>query len=232
METIRENPGAFAAAALPRMSAARVLFDRAAAGAGLVFLSPVLLAAAAAIRLDDGPPVFFRQTRIGLGNRPFQLLKFRSMRDGGRGPKITSGGDPRVTRIGRILRKFKLDELPQLWNVVRGDMALVGPRPEVPEYVDPEHPLWRAVLEIRPGVTDLATLLYRNEEEILAGASDPDRYYRDVLLPDKLRLNVRYAQSSSFLRDLKLILLTVRYSFVPAGFNAAAVERAFSTRVL
>jgi len=212
----------------PAPGPARELFDRAAAAAGLVVLSPAMLAAAAAVWLEDGFPVLFRQVRVGCGNQPFTLLKFRSMRRSVGGPRITAGRDSRVTAVGRWLRKFKLDELPQLWNVVRGEMGLVGPRPEVPEYVDASRPDWQAVLELRPGITDLATLLYRNEEEILASAADPERYYRETLLPAKLALNVRYARASSFWSDLKLILLTVRYSFVPAGFDPAAVARALA----
>ena len=177
--------------------------------------APLMAAAAAAVWLEDGFPVFFRQTRVGRGNRPFRLLKFRSMRKDAAGSKLTAGGDRRITVAGRVLRKYKLDELPQLWNVIRGEMSIVGPRPEVPEYVDAASPQWRAVLRHRPGITDLATLMYRNEEEILAAACDPERYYRETLLPAKLALNLRYAASSSAWTDLKLILLTLRYSFIP-----------------
>lgn len=221
------NNSALAARVEPKVRA-RDLIDRAAAAAGLVFFAPVMLAAAAAVWLEDGLPVFFRQTRAGRDNRPFLLVKFRSMRKDAAGRKITALRDPRITVAGRVLRKYKLDELPQLWNVIRGDMSIVGPRPEVPDYVDAAAPQWRAVLRYRPGITDLATLIYRNEEEILAAAPDPDRYYREVLLPSKLALNLRYARSSSLWSDLKLILLTLRYSFVPAGFDPAAIERAFS----
>lgn len=205
----------------------RALADRVAAAAALALFAPVMLAAAAAIWLEDGFPVLYRQTRVGRGNRPFRMLKFRSMRKGASGSKVTAAGDARITVVGRVLRRYKLDELPQFWNVVRGEMSIVGPRPEVPDYVDPGEPAWSAVLRYRPGITDLATLLYRNEEEMLAGAPDPDRYYREVLLPSKLALNARYARASSAWSDLKLVLLTLRYSFVPAGFDPAAIERAF-----
>lgn len=205
----------------------RALADRVAAAAALALFAPVMLAAAAAIWLEDGFPVLYRQTRVGRGNRPFRMLKFRSMRKGASGSKVTAAGDVRITVVGRVLRRYKLDELPQFWNVVRGEMSIVGPRPEVPDYVDPGEPAWSAVLRYRPGITDLATLLYRNEEEVLAGAPDPDRYYREVLLPSKLALNARYARASSAWSDLKLVLLTLRYSFVPAGFDPAAIERAF-----
>lgn len=205
----------------------RALADRVAAAAALALFAPVMLAAAAAIWLEDGFPVLYRQTRVGRGNRPFRMLKFRSMRKGASGSKVTAAGDARITVVGRVLRRYKLDELPQFWNVVRGEMSIVGPRPEVPDYVDPGEPAWSAVLRYRPGITDLATLLYRNEEEMLAAEPDPDRYYREVLLPSKLALNARYARASSAWSDLKLVLLTLRYSFVPAGFDPAAIERAF-----
>lgn len=201
---------------------------RAAAALGLIVFSPVLLAAALAVWLEDGRPVLFRHVRIGRGGRRFPLLKFRSMRKGARGPAVTAGGDARITCAGRVLRRYKLDELPQLWNVVRGDMALVGPRPEAPEYVDANDPVWRAVLRERPGITGLATLIYRNEEEMLAGAGDPDRYYRKVLLPAKLALDLRYAAASTPANDLRLLALTVRYSFFPSGFDPARIERAFA----
>lgn len=208
----------------------RDLFDRIAALLGLVVFSPVLLAAAAAVWLEDGCPILFRHTRIGRDNRPFSLVKFRSMRDGAKGAQITATQDPRITRTGRILRRYKIDELPQLWNVLRGNMSLVGPRPEVPEYVDTADPAWKSVLCFRPGITDLATLVYRNEEEILARSADPEQYYREILLPSKLALNLRYLRSRSLARDLKLLLLTVRFSFFPAGFNPRAIENAFSSK--
>lgn len=210
---------------------ARNLFDRIAAAAGLLLLAPVLMALAVAIWIEDGHPVLFRQTRMGRGNRPFALIKFRSMRKGSTGLKLTAASDPRITRAGRLLRRFKLDELPQLWNVLRGDMALVGPRPEVPEYIDAADPVWRAVLARRPGITDLASLVYRNEEDILAAADDPERHYREAVLPRKLALNLSYSRSTSLARDLKLIAWTIRYSFIPSGFDAAAVERSFSPKV-
>lgn len=211
-------------------NALRNIADRLAAGIGLALFSPLMAAAALAVWMEDGLPILFRQTRVGRGARPFTLLKFRSMRNHCPGLKITAGRDPRVTTAGRVLRKFKLDELPQLWNVVRGDMSLVGPRPEVPEYIDLGNPVWRTILRVRPGITDLATLVYRNEEELLAVAADADAYYRRVLLPAKLRLNLRYLAIGSWLPDLKLLLMTVRYSFLPAGFDPAAVERSFSPK--
>jgi lipopolysaccharide/colanic/teichoic acid biosynthesis glycosyltransferase len=201
----------------------KAAFDRITAALGLILLSPALLALAIAILLEDGWPVLFRQERIGRNFRRFQLVKFRSMRAGLPGIRITAGDDPRVSRLGRILRRYKLDELPQLWNVFTGEMSLVGPRPEVPEYVDADNPAWRVVLQVRPGITDLASLVYRDEEEILSGAPDPERRYRESVLPAKQALNLRYLRHASFWLDLNLILLTIRYSFFPARFDADAM---------
>jgi len=189
---------------------AKAGFDRVAAALGLVLLAPALALIALAIVLEDGFPVLFRQTRVGRGGRPFRLVKFRSMRVGVAGTRITAGRDPRVTRVGRWLRRRKVDELPQLWNVLTGDLSLVGPRPEIPPFVDTEDPVWRAVLEVRPGITDLASLQFRREEEMLAGAADAERYYRETILPPKLALNLEYIRSRTFWGDLKLIARTLR----------------------
>ena len=194
---------------------------------GLVVLSPVLMAIGIWIRVSDGSPILFKQIRVGRNGRPFELLKLRSMRKANSGAQITSAGDPRITVPGRILRRYKLDEIPQLWNVVRGDMSLVGPRPEVPEYVNIGDPLWKAILSRRPGITDLPTLVYRNEEEILARVAHPERHYREFILPDKLAMNLAYGGRSSLWLDLRLLLLTVRYSFWPAGFDPDAIREAF-----
>jgi lipopolysaccharide/colanic/teichoic acid biosynthesis glycosyltransferase len=188
-----------------------------------------MAAIAVAVLSDDGPPVFFRQTRVGRRGKPFRIWKFRTMRVGSRGGVITAAGDSRVTRVGNVLRRFKLDELPQLFNVLKGDMSLVGPRPEVPEYVQLEAPIWQAVLQVRPGITDLATLIYRYEERLLGESSDPNAMYRETVLPAKLVLNLGYLRSRSFLRDLKLILLTIRYSLFPQAFDADLIKRAFGT---
>lgn len=207
------------------MRASRVL-DIVLSLAGIALLAPVFLAAMALIVLEDGAPVLFRQWRIGKRGTPFRILKFRTMRSGSRGPSITAKHDPRITRTGAWLRAFKIDELPQLLNVLAGDMSLIGPRPEVPEYVrlDDEH--WRKVLESRPGITDLASLAFRDEESILAGCSDRDAYYRRILLPEKLRLNIQYQQSRSFTRDLRLLWMTARYSIFPRGFSRERIIRA------
>jgi lipopolysaccharide/colanic/teichoic acid biosynthesis glycosyltransferase len=194
-------------------------FDVVLAWSGLIVLSPLFAVAALLILCGDGRPVLFRQKRIGWHGESFLILKFRTMRTGGGGPAITAGGDRRITRAGAWLRWLKIDELPQLINVLRGDMSLIGPRPEVPEYVEFHQEVWRKVLAVRPGMTDLATLVFRNEEAILGPAADPDAYYRSVILPEKLRLNVQYQRARSLRRDLKLLWMTARYSFFPYGFD-------------
>jgi lipopolysaccharide/colanic/teichoic acid biosynthesis glycosyltransferase len=181
----------------------------------LLLLSPLLALIAIAVIVDSGMPVFFSHTRVGRDARTFQLVKFRTMRSGKSGPSITVGGDSRVTRVGKILRKFKLDELPQLWNVVRAEMSLVGPRPEVPEFVDINNPVWRSVLKVRPGITDPASIAYRNEEEVLAKSSDPIRFYKETVLPAKLALNLAYIQQRSAWRDMQVIFQTARCAVFP-----------------
>lgn len=183
-------------------------FDVAAAGAGLVLLSPVLLAVAAAIALLDPGPVLFRQTRVGRGRKPFEILKFRTMRAGGAGAKVTAGSDPRVTPLGRLLRRTKLDELPQLINVLRGDMSVVGPRPEVPEYVELFEDDYAHILSVRPGITDYAAIKYRDEESVLAAYRDAEDGYVTKVLPDKIALYRRYIDDAGFATDLKIILAT------------------------
>ncbi len=185
------------------------------------------MAAAAAVALDSGLPVLFRQPRVGRHARVFYLLKFRSMRADATGTAVTAGTDRRVTRVGRLLRRYKLDEFPQLWNVVRGEMSLIGPRPEVPVFIDFKDAGWHKILEVRPGIADLATLVYRNEEEVLAGAADPEQYYRDVVLPDKMALSIQHIRMRSLGFDLKLIALVLRYSFAPTGFDPARIRQAF-----
>jgi lipopolysaccharide/colanic/teichoic acid biosynthesis glycosyltransferase len=208
------------------------LFDVACAAAGLLLLTPVLALLALVVLCGDGPPVFFGQTRVGRKGKPFRIWKFRTMRTGAPGMVITAAGDPRVTRAGAVLRRCKLDELPQLFNVLKGDMSLVGPRPEVPEFVQLEAPIWQAVLQVRPGVTDLATLLYRDEEKLLGASEDPNTFYREIVLPAKLLLNLGYLHSRSFPRDLKLILLTIRYSLFPERFDQDLIRRSLGTGAL
>ena len=194
--------------------------------AALILLAPLFVFCALLILLDDGPPVLFRQKRIGRHGQLFTILKFRSMRTGKTGIPITTSGDSRVTKVGSWLRALKIDELPQLMNVLQGSMSLIGPRPEVPEYVEFDDEIWRQVLEVRPGITDLASLAFRHEEVLLASAADPVEFYRSVVLPEKLRLNLQYQQSRSFILDLKLLWMTARYSFFPAGFDRDRVLRA------
>jgi lipopolysaccharide/colanic/teichoic acid biosynthesis glycosyltransferase len=193
---------------------------------------PVLAVLALVIFWDDGQPVLFRQIRVGRKGKPFRIWKFRTMRAGSQGSVITAAGDGRVTRAGAALRRYKLDELPQLFNVLKGDMSLVGPRPEVPEYVQLEAPIWQAVLQVRPGVTDLATLLYRNEEKLLATSGDPNTFYRKSVLPAKLDLNRGYILSRTFKRDLQLIYLTIRYSLFPGQFDSNFIRRTLGAGVL
>ena len=188
----------------------RQLVDSCVSAMVLVVLSPLLLVIAASIFCETGLPILFRQHRVGRNGRLFRLLKFRTMLHETKGPALTVSGDTRVTRSGRFLRDFKLDEIPQLWNVVRAEMALVGPRPEVPEFVDLREPIWHSVLRVRPGITDPASIAYRQEEKLLAKAPDPIRYYQETLLPAKLAMNLAYLHERSFWLDLKVILRTVR----------------------
>lgn len=203
--------------------------DLAFAAVGLPLLSPLLASIALAIHLDDGSPVFFGQTRIGRNGKRFRICKFRTMRADATGPSITAYGDGRVTRVGAVLRRFKLDELPQLFNVLNGDMSVVGPRPEVPEYVQQDATVWQKVLGVRPGITDVATLVFRNEEELLAAAGDTQSVYRERILPAKLALNLDYLASRTLWTDLKLILMTIYYSLLPRGFKPELVQRTFLT---
>jgi lipopolysaccharide/colanic/teichoic acid biosynthesis glycosyltransferase len=178
---------------------------------GLVVLSPLLLLVAILVKLEDGGPVFFRQVRIGRGGHPFRIWKFRTMVvDAERqGRAITVGQDRRITRIGRYLRSTKLDEFPQLLNVLAGEMSLVGPRPEVPRYVDHYTEAQRAILGLRPGITDLASIKYRNESDLLGQAEDPEATYVQVVLPDKIRINLAYAEGAGVGSDFLVILATL-----------------------
>ncbi|MEI6195963.1 MAG: sugar transferase [Verrucomicrobiota bacterium] len=188
------------------------VFDFLCALAGLLVLSPVLLILAVAVWVSCGLPVCFRQTRVGWRGRDFTLLKFRSMSllpEAERG-SFDAGNGRRITRIGRFLRATKLDELPQLWNVLKGDMSLVGPRPEVRKWVAVYPERWSKVLTVRPGITDPASIQYRNEEEILSASKDPERTYHEEILPHKLDLYEQYVRSCSFWGDIRIILKTLR----------------------
>ncbi len=194
------------------------ILDLVIASAGLILLSPFLGLLACCIKLTSRGPVLYRQTRIGKNGCPFQILKFRSMlMQLPDSDQITVAGDPRVTAIGRILRHYKIDELPQLWNVVHGDMSLVGPRPELPIYVSEYRADQRIVLSARPGITDPASLVYRHEEALLARQSDPKQFYRTQILPDKLARNIAYLEKISLRNDIYIILKTVSSSFLFSG---------------
>jgi lipopolysaccharide/colanic/teichoic acid biosynthesis glycosyltransferase len=187
------------------------LFDVLAAASGLILLAPALLAIALWIRLDSPGPALFRQRRVGRHGRHFDIYKFRTMADRpDEGRQLTVGRDPRITRAGRFLRRTKLDELPQLLNVLEGTMSLVGPRPEVPRYVDRYPPAVRqTVLSVAPGITDLAAILYKDENDILGRAQDPERAYVETILPVKLEYYQRYVRERSFWLDLRIIFLTL-----------------------
>ena len=175
----------------------------------LVTTSPIIAIAALLILLTSRGPVLFRQARVGRGGRPFVMLKLRTMRPSSHGPQVTAGSDARITTAGRLLRRLKLDELPELWNVVRGDMALVGPRPEVSRYVRPADPLWQEVLTVRPGLTDPVTLRLRNEEELLARVGgDHEQFYVGSLLPFKLRGYVGYLRARTWWSDVVVLAKT------------------------
>jgi len=186
------------------------LFDIVASGLGLIVLSPLFLILAIWIKLDSKGPIFYRQVRVGYKNKDFRIFKFRSMRVGAdKGSLVTIGGrDPRVTKSGYWIRKFKLDELPQLINVFMGDMSLVGPRPEVRHYVDYWTPEQMHVLDVRPGITDPASIKFRNENELMEKAEDPEKYYIEVIMQEKIKLYLEYVEKHSFWYDLGLILKT------------------------
>ncbi len=178
---------------------------------GLCLLFPLFTLIAIAIKLGSKGPVFFKQSRIGKNEVPFYLWKFRTMVvNADSGGLLTIGGrDKRVTRVGYYLRRFKLDELPQLWNVLKGEMSIVGPRPEVKKYVDLYTPEQKKVLSIRPGITDIASITYRNENSLLSEATDPEQHYVNVILPGKLRLNEIYIRDQSVKQYLNIISRTL-----------------------
>lgn len=187
------------------------VFDAAASAVLLVVSSPVMAVAAALIKkAEPEAPVLFSQERVGLGGRTFRIHKFRTMTAGAPGLSVTSASDSRVTRVGAVLRKTKLDELPQLWDVLRGEMSLVGPRPEVPRYVA-EWPadLRAEILSVRPGITDPASVRFRNEQDELGAAPDPERHYLEVILPEKAAMYAEYVRTRSFMGDLRTLLSTL-----------------------
>ena len=185
-------------------------FNRGAAFFGLVVLSPILLIVAILIRVNmSGGPVIFKQRRVGQYGRLFTMYKFRSMTVSHSGSSISVKGERRITPLGAVLRRYKLDELPELWNVLIGDMSFVGPRPDVPGYADKLEGNDRRILQLKPGITGPASLKYRNEEELLAEQDDPQRYNDEVLFPDKVRINIEYLDNWSFGYDIKIIIYTV-----------------------
>jgi lipopolysaccharide/colanic/teichoic acid biosynthesis glycosyltransferase len=179
------------------------------AGIALAVLWPLMAAIAASVKLDSAGPVLFRQRRVGLRGVPFTILKFRSMFAGASGPSVTAAADARVTRVGRFLRRYKLDELPQLWNVLVGDMSLVGPRPEVERYVRLFPDAYARILTVRPGLTDYASLEYRNEEATLSRWPDAEAAYTQIVLPAKIALYHRYLDEMSLRTDAALVLRTL-----------------------
>lgn len=202
------------------------LLDIVVSAAGLVLLLPLLVLLAIAVAVTSPGGAFFRQTRVGLDRRPFRLVKFRSMavRQGSEDGSFDAGSTARVTPIGRLIRRTKLDELPQLWNVLVGDMSLVGPRPEVPSWTEVHRERWNRVLSVRPGITDPASIEFRDEESILAASSDPEACYRDEVLPRKLDLAEAYVRDRSLGGDLAIIMRTMA-AIVGLGTGTRAADR-------
>ncbi len=188
----------------------KVIFDRLMALIGLLVLWPVLAVVAVLVRVKmPGGPVIFKQKRVGRNGKLFTMYKFRSMTVGHGGSSVSVAGESRITPLGAKLRRYKLDELPELWNVLIGDMSFVGPRPDVPGYADNLTGEDREVLRLRPGITGPASLKYRNEEELLAQQPDPQRYNDEVIFPDKVRINRYYLHHYSFIKDIQMIFCTV-----------------------
>jgi lipopolysaccharide/colanic/teichoic acid biosynthesis glycosyltransferase len=217
---IAELDSELSSRSLYRRVGKRVL-DVTISAATLVVISPLLLIVAGIVMLTSPGPVFYRQERVGRGWELFNIVKFRSMvvNADRKGPGLTSADDPRVTQFGALLRRLKIDELPQLWNVLKGDMSLVGPRPELPVYVATYDSRQRAVLTIRPGITESASIAFRWEEKLLAEQPDPDQFYRENLLPRKLALNLDYVRKTSFRYDCRLIARTARALLSPPSKN-------------
>ena len=190
--------------------ALKFIFDRVAALLGLLLIWWLLIVVAILIKVKmPGGPALFRQTRIGRHGKPFTIYKFRTMTVGHGGSSVSVAGESRITPLGAVLRRYKIDELPELWNVLIGDMSFVGPRPDVPGYADRLQGDDREMLELRPGITGPASLKYRNEEELLAAVENPQEYNDTVIYPDKVRINRYYLHNYSFVSDIKMILCTV-----------------------
>lgn len=186
------------------------IFDRSMSFIGLLALWPILAVAAVLIKIKmPGGPVIFKQKRVGRNGKLFTMYKFRSMTVGHGGSSVSVAGESRITPLGAKLRHYKLDELPELWNVLIGDMSFVGPRPDVPGYADQLNGMDRDVLKLRPGITGPASLKYRNEEDLLASQSDPQKYNDEVIFPDKVRINLYYLHNYSFIKDIQMIFCTI-----------------------
>ncbi len=187
------------------------IFDFISSFLGCIILIPVFIIIAILIKLDSKGPIFFKQKRVGQHGEEFDILKYRTMVVDAEkiGKQITVGNDSRVTGIGKFLRKYKLDELPQLFNVLKGDMSLVGPRPEVPKYVKLYNEVEREVLKVKPGITDFASIEYRDENEILGSVENPEEYYINVIMKHKLQLNLKYIDNNNIFLDIKIILKTL-----------------------
>ena len=186
------------------------IFDRLVSFVGLLFLWPILIIVAIMIKIKmPGGPVIFKQKRVGQYGRLFTMYKFRSMTVSHSGSSVSIAGESRITPLGAKLRKYKLDELPELWNVLIGDMSFVGPRPDVPGYADKLKGKDRDILKLKPGITGPASLKYRNEEELLANVDDPQKYNDEIIYPDKIRINLYYLEHYSFIKDIQMIICTV-----------------------
>jgi lipopolysaccharide/colanic/teichoic acid biosynthesis glycosyltransferase len=194
------------------------------AAAGLIMLFPLLLLCALLVWVSSRGGIFFRQHRVGCGGETFTLYKFRTMVDSEGGSLVTAATDQRITGIGRFLRKWKLDELPEFYNVLRGDMSFVGPRPEVPELVDFSNPAWGSILKGRPGITDPVTLRLRNEESFLATVEDKEAFYREVIQPFKLNGYLEYLETKSLGNDLKIVVQTIKVILLPQTAPPPSLE--------
>lgn len=201
------------------------LFDIIVAGVGLLMLSPLMLLTALIVKLTSPGPVIFQQSRVGKDLRLFSIYKFRTMivHAEKSGRLITPAVDPRVTKCGRILRKFKFDELPQLLNVLNGDMSIVGPRPEVPKYVLENQNDFEQILKVRPGITDLASIRFRNESEILGISDDPEKIYRTKILPEKIKLAKRYQEENNIFLDIRIIWTTLKVIIFPDSIETSTL---------
>lgn len=210
----------------PYIRFGKAVFDIVGAAVALAVVSPVLFLCAVAIRLESRGPVFFRQWRVGRNGKPFRVIKLRTMMHGAdkHGPKITASGDPRITRVGRFLRNTKIDEFPQLLNVLRDEMSLVGPRPEVPEYTAKYSLAERRVLEVKPGITGPASLAHVNEEQLLATHTDKEHFYVSTIMRRKLELDLAYCRRISFFEDVKNILQTAGVLFASRDFHAKSMK--------